>query len=215
MSQSQLLTDLGKVRWNGNPKEYTDQFAAVAERSAVIAPDELAGFQCTGLPTDLHLLITNNGQEKYSSWGQAATAAARLYETKQTVLELRERASRAIRSATEADETQRKQEIETKRGRNSGKCYGCQGRGHAARVCPSKVETPGNATGVRVVDTRHEFVPAKWNEPSVRSRPPRSVEVWGTTQETAPHRVGLEQSLKGGPDNSQRIQVPAVLGVND
>ncbi|CDJ63100.1 hypothetical protein ENH_00033930 [Eimeria necatrix] len=30
MSPSQLLTELAKLRWNGNPKEYTDRFAAVA-----------------------------------------------------------------------------------------------------------------------------------------------------------------------------------------
>ncbi|CDJ64004.1 hypothetical protein ENH_00056840 [Eimeria necatrix] len=62
MSQSQLLTELAKVRWNGNPKEYTDRFAAVAERGLGFAPDKLADYYCTGLPTDLHLLITNNGQ---------------------------------------------------------------------------------------------------------------------------------------------------------
>ncbi|CDJ62008.1 hypothetical protein ENH_00000870 [Eimeria necatrix] len=60
MSQSQLLTELAKVRWNGNPKKYTDRFAAVAERGLGFAPDELADYYCTGLPTDLHLLITNN-----------------------------------------------------------------------------------------------------------------------------------------------------------
>ncbi|CDJ64732.1 hypothetical protein ENH_00078780 [Eimeria necatrix] len=140
MSQSQLLTKLGKVRWNGNPKEYTDQFAAVAERGVGIAPDELADFYCAGLPTDLHLLNTNNGLVKYSFWEQAATAAARLYEPKQTVLELRERASRAIRAATEANATHRKQENETRPEGNSGNCYECQGRGHPARVCPSKGE---------------------------------------------------------------------------
>ncbi|CDJ66526.1 hypothetical protein ENH_00021600 [Eimeria necatrix] len=86
MLQSQLLTELGKVRRNGNPKEYTDQFAAVAERGVGIAPDELADFYCAGLLTDLHLLITNNGLVKYSSWEQVATAVARLYEPKQTVL---------------------------------------------------------------------------------------------------------------------------------
>ncbi|CDJ64328.1 hypothetical protein ENH_00071850 [Eimeria necatrix] len=83
MLQSQLLTDLGKVRWNRNPKEYTDQFAAIAERGVGIALDELADFYCAGLPTGLHLLITNNGLVKYCSWEQAATAAARLYEPKQ------------------------------------------------------------------------------------------------------------------------------------
>ncbi|CDJ65805.1 hypothetical protein ENH_00010540, partial [Eimeria necatrix] len=61
MSQSQLLTELTKVRWNGDPKEYTDQFAAVAERGLGLAPDEIADYYCAGIPTDLHLLITNNG----------------------------------------------------------------------------------------------------------------------------------------------------------
>ncbi|CDJ41577.1 hypothetical protein ETH_00022635 [Eimeria tenella] len=84
MSQSKLLTELAKVRWSGNPKEYTYRFAAVAERGLGVAPDELADYYCTGLPTDLHLLITNNGQVKYQSWEQAATAAARLYEPKQS-----------------------------------------------------------------------------------------------------------------------------------
>ncbi|CDJ63801.1 hypothetical protein ENH_00052350 [Eimeria necatrix] len=82
MSQSQLSTELAKVRWNGNPKEYRDRFAAVAERGLGLAPDELADYYCTGLPTDLHLLITNNGQVKYQSWEQAATAPTRLYEPK-------------------------------------------------------------------------------------------------------------------------------------
>ncbi|CDJ42958.1 hypothetical protein ETH_00031265 [Eimeria tenella] len=53
MSQSQLLTELAKVRWNGNPKEYSDWFAAVAERGSGLAPDELADYYCTGLPTNL------------------------------------------------------------------------------------------------------------------------------------------------------------------
>ncbi|CDJ70231.1 hypothetical protein, conserved, partial [Eimeria necatrix] len=140
MSQSQLLTELGKVRWNGNPKEYTNQFAAVGERGVGIASDELAGFYCAGLSTNLHLLITNNGLVRYSSWEQAATAAARLYEPRQTVLGLRERASRAIRAATEANATHRKQENETRPAGNSGNCYECQSRGHPARVCPSKGE---------------------------------------------------------------------------
>ncbi|CDJ62306.1 hypothetical protein ENH_00012560 [Eimeria necatrix] len=99
MSQIQLLTELAKVRWNGNTKEYTDRFEAVAERGLGLAPDELADYYSTGLPTDLHLLITNNGQVKYQSWEQAATASSRLYEPKQSVLELRERTSRAIRAA--------------------------------------------------------------------------------------------------------------------
>ncbi|CDJ70440.1 hypothetical protein ENH_00083560 [Eimeria necatrix] len=64
MSQSQLLTELTKVRWNGDPKEYTDQFAAVAERGLGLAPDEIADYYCAGLPTGLHLLITNNGHVK-------------------------------------------------------------------------------------------------------------------------------------------------------
>ncbi|CDJ69522.1 hypothetical protein, conserved, partial [Eimeria necatrix] len=102
MSQSQSLTELGKVRWNGNPKEYTDRFAAVAESGLGLAPDELADYYCSGLPTDLHLLITNNGQVKCQSWEQAATAAT-LCEPKQNVLELRERTSRAIRAAIQAN----------------------------------------------------------------------------------------------------------------
>ncbi|CDJ38071.1 hypothetical protein ETH_00029965 [Eimeria tenella] len=44
MSQSQLLTELAKVRWNGNPKENTDRFVAVAERGLGLAPDELADY---------------------------------------------------------------------------------------------------------------------------------------------------------------------------
>ncbi|CDJ64776.1 hypothetical protein ENH_00080540 [Eimeria necatrix] len=44
MSQSQLLTELAKVRWNGNLKGYTDRFAAVAERGLGFAPDELADY---------------------------------------------------------------------------------------------------------------------------------------------------------------------------
>ncbi|CDJ63098.1 hypothetical protein ENH_00033910 [Eimeria necatrix] len=140
MSQSQLLTELDKVRWNGNPEEYLGKFASVAERGVGIAPNELADPYCAGVPTDLYLLITNNGQVKYSSCEQAATAAARLYEPKQTVLEIRERATRAIRAAIEANETQRRQENETRPGGNSGNCYNCQGREHLARVCPSKGE---------------------------------------------------------------------------
>ncbi|CDJ63034.1 hypothetical protein ENH_00032080 [Eimeria necatrix] len=103
MSQSQLLTELAKARWNGNPKEYTDRFAVVAEPGLGFAPDELADYYCAGLPTDLHLLITNNGQLEYQSWKQAATAARRLYEPKRSVLELRERINRAIRAAAQAN----------------------------------------------------------------------------------------------------------------
>ncbi|CDJ62908.1 hypothetical protein ENH_00028900 [Eimeria necatrix] len=99
MSQSQLLKELAKVRWNGNPKEYTDRFAAVAEQALDFAPDKLAKYYCTGLPTDLRLSITNNGKVKYQSWEQAATAATRFYEAKQSVLELRARIKRAIRAA--------------------------------------------------------------------------------------------------------------------
>ncbi|CDJ38774.1 hypothetical protein ETH_00007965 [Eimeria tenella] len=140
MSQSQLLTELAKVRWNTKPKEYTDRFAAVAERGLGVAPDELADYYCTGLPTDLHLLITNDGQVKYQSWEQAATDAARLYEPKQSVLELRERTSRATRAAIQANGPRRRQEIENRPGGTHANCFECQGRGHPARVCPSKGE---------------------------------------------------------------------------
>ncbi|CDJ43332.1 hypothetical protein ETH_00000700 [Eimeria tenella] len=141
MPQSQLLTELDKVRWNGNPKEYTDWFGAVAERGLGVAPDELADYYCTGLPTDLHLLITNNGQVKYQSWEQATTAAARLYEPKQSVLEVRERTSRAIRAAIQAKGPHRRQEIENRPGETHANCCECQGRGLPARVCPSKGES--------------------------------------------------------------------------
>ncbi|CDJ62503.1 OSJNBa0042D13.18 protein, related [Eimeria necatrix] len=127
MSQSQLLTELAKVPWNGNPKEYTDRFAAVAERGLGFAPDELADYYCTGLPTDLHLLITNNGQVKYQSWEQAATAATRLYEPKQSVLELRERTSRAITAAVQANGPRGRQEIENCPGGTHANCFECQG----------------------------------------------------------------------------------------
>ncbi|CDJ70181.1 LOW QUALITY PROTEIN: hypothetical protein ENH_00079320 [Eimeria necatrix] len=140
MLQSQLLTELAKVRWNGNPKEYTDQFAAVAERGLGLAPHELANYYCTGLPTDLHLLIANNGQVKYQSWEQAATAATRLYEPKQSVLELRERTSRAIRAAVQAKGPSGRQAIENRSGGTHANCFECQGRGHPARACPSKGE---------------------------------------------------------------------------
>ncbi|CDJ43584.1 hypothetical protein ETH_00030655 [Eimeria tenella] len=112
----------------------------VAERGVGIAPDELADFYCTRLPTDLHLLITNNGLVKNTSSEQAATAAPRLYEPKQTVLELREKASRAVRAGTEANETQQRQENGARPGGNSGNCCECQGRGQPARLCPSKGE---------------------------------------------------------------------------
>ncbi|CDJ45327.1 hypothetical protein ETH_00020215 [Eimeria tenella] len=140
MSQSQMLTELAKVRWNGNLKEYTDRFAAVAERGLGLAPDELADYYCTRLPTDLHLLITNNGQMKYQSWEQAATAATRLYEPNQSVLELRERTSRVIRAAIQANGLRGRQEIENRPGGTHTNCFECQGRGHPARVCPSKGE---------------------------------------------------------------------------
>ncbi|CDJ64364.1 hypothetical protein ENH_00067350 [Eimeria necatrix] len=140
MSESQLLKELAKVRWNSNPKEYTGRFAAVAERGLGLAPDELADYYCTELPTDLHLLITNNGQVKYQSWEQAATAATRLYEPKQSVLEVRERASRAIRVAIQANGPRRRQEIGNRPGGTHTNDYECQGRGHPARVCPSRGE---------------------------------------------------------------------------
>ncbi|CDJ69225.1 OSJNBa0042F21.10 protein, related [Eimeria necatrix] len=140
MSQSQLLTELAKLLLNGNPKEYTDQFAAVAERGLGVAPDEFAAYYCTGLLTDLHLLVTNNGQLNYQSWEQAATTAARLYEPKQSVLELRGRTSRAIRAAIQANGPRRRQKTENRPGGTHGNCYECQGREHPARVCPSKGE---------------------------------------------------------------------------
>ncbi|CDJ68258.1 hypothetical protein ENH_00050490 [Eimeria necatrix] len=140
MSQSQLLTELTKVRWNGNPKEYTDRFAAVAERGLGLAPDELADYYCTGLPTDLHLLITNNGQVKYQSWEQGATAGAPLYEPKQSMLELRERTTRANRAAIQANGLRGRQEIENRSGGTQTNYFACQRRGHAARICPSKGE---------------------------------------------------------------------------
>ena len=109
----------------------------------------------------------------YSSWEQAATAAARPYEPKQPVLKLRERASRAIRAATEASETHGKQENETRYAENSGNCYECQGRGHP-----------------------DETVPAKGNEPSVRARLARSVEVWDTILVTVLHMTEAAPSRK-------------------
>ncbi|CDJ70492.1 hypothetical protein ENH_00084660 [Eimeria necatrix] len=140
MSQSQLLTELAKIRWNGNPKEYTDRFAAVAERGLGLPPDELADYYCTGLRTDLHLLITNNGQVKYQSWEQAATVATRLYKPKQSALELGERTSRAIRAAIQANGPRGPQEFENRPGGTHTNCFECKGRGHPARVCPSKGE---------------------------------------------------------------------------
>ncbi|CDJ62883.1 hypothetical protein ENH_00030260 [Eimeria necatrix] len=92
------------------------------------------------LPTDLHLLITNNGQVKYPSWEQAATAATRLYEPKHSVLELRARTSRAIRAAIQANGPRGRQEIENHPGGTHTNCFECQGRGHPARVCPRKGE---------------------------------------------------------------------------
>ncbi|CDJ62396.1 hypothetical protein ENH_00014500 [Eimeria necatrix] len=148
MSQSQLLTKLAKVRWNGNPKEYTDRFAAVAERGLGVATNELADYYCAGQPTDLHLLITNNGQVKCQSWEQAATAAARLYEPKQSTLELRERTSRAIRAAIQANVPRRRQEIENRPGGTHANCYECQGRGHTARVFPSRGEQTKRPEGI-------------------------------------------------------------------
>ncbi|CDJ41446.1 hypothetical protein, conserved [Eimeria tenella] len=120
--------------------EYTGRFVAVAERGLDVSPDELADYYCTGLPTDLHLLITNNGRVKYQSWEQAATAAACLYEPKQSVLELRERNSRAIWAAIQANGPRRCQEIENRSGGTYANCFECQGRGHPAHVCPGKGE---------------------------------------------------------------------------
>ncbi|CDJ67621.1 hypothetical protein, conserved [Eimeria necatrix] len=125
MSQSELLTELAKVRWNGNLKEYTDRFATVAERGMSPTPAELADYYCTGLPTDLHLSISNDGQVKYLTWEQAAIAATRLYEPKQSVLELRERNSRAIRAALQANGPRGLQEIENRSGGTRGNCFEC------------------------------------------------------------------------------------------
>ncbi|CDJ41100.1 hypothetical protein ETH_00019080 [Eimeria tenella] len=177
MSQSQLLKELAKVRWNGSPNEYADRFAAVAERGLGVAPDELSDYYCTGLPTDLNLQIANNGQVKYQSWEQAATAAVRLYEPKQSVLELRERTTRAraIRAAIQANGTRGRQEIENRPGGTHTNCFECQGRGHPARVCPSKGERtkrPGKyARSVAVWDTMLGTV-LRMNEggPSRRTR---------------------------------------------
>ncbi|CDJ67797.1 hypothetical protein ENH_00041680 [Eimeria necatrix] len=157
MSQSQLLTELKKgAVYRPGPrdwkhvhaaagavhytKEYTDRFAAVAERGLGLSPDEIADYYCAGLPTDLHLLITNNGQVKYQSWEQAATAATWLYEPNQSVLELRERINRAIRVAAQDKGLSGRQEIENLSGGTHADCFECQGRGHPARVCPSKAE---------------------------------------------------------------------------
>ncbi|CDJ37706.1 hypothetical protein ETH_00026940 [Eimeria tenella] len=140
MSQSQLLTELAKVRWNSNPKEYADRFAAVAEPGLGVSPDDLRDYYCTGLPTYLHLLITNNGQVEYQSWEQAATAATRFYEPEQSVLELRERTSRAIRAAIQANGPRGCQELENRPGGTHANCFECQGRGHPARLCPSEGE---------------------------------------------------------------------------
>ena len=104
------------------------------------APDELADYYCTGLPTGLRLLITSNGQAKYQSWEQAATAATRLYEPKRSVLEIRERTSRAIRAAGQANGPRGRQEIENRSAGTQKNCFECQGRGHPARVCPSEGE---------------------------------------------------------------------------
>ncbi|CDJ65626.1 hypothetical protein ENH_00007820 [Eimeria necatrix] len=140
MSQSEMLTELAKVRWNGSLKDYTDRFATVAERGMSLTPAELAEYYCTGLPTDLHLSITNDGHVKYLTWEQAATAATRFYEPKQSVLELRERNSRALRAAMQANGPRGRQEIENRSWGARGNCFECQGRGHPARVCPSKGE---------------------------------------------------------------------------
>ena len=157
MSQSQLLTELAKVRWNGNPKEYTDRFAAVAERGLGLAPDELADYYCTGLPTDLHLLITNNGQVKYQSWEQAATAATRLYEPKQSVLELRERINRAIRAAAKLRDLVGARKLKIVLG-----------------------EPTRTALSVRTADIRHVPALAKGNVPDVRGKSARSAAVSDT-----------------------------------
>ncbi|CDJ63184.1 hypothetical protein ENH_00036830 [Eimeria necatrix] len=120
--------------------EYTDQFAAVAERGVESTPEQLADYYCSGLPDGLHLLITIKGQVKHSSWEQAATAAARLYETKQTVLELQERSSRAIRAAVQARGTQRNHQNETSLAGNPGNCYQYQCRGYPRLLYPRKGE---------------------------------------------------------------------------
>ncbi|CDJ66815.1 hypothetical protein ENH_00025600 [Eimeria necatrix] len=140
MSPSETLSELAKVRWNGNLKEYTERFATVAERAMSLTPAELAEYYCTGLPTDLHLSITNEGHMKYPTWEQAATAAARFYEPKQSLLELRERNSRALRAAIQANGPRGRHEIGNRSGGARGNCFECQGRGHPARVCPSKGE---------------------------------------------------------------------------
>lgn len=64
ISQTQLLTDSATVRWTGNPKEYMDYFAVVAERGVGLIPEELTQHFCTAPPPNLHLLITSNGHVK-------------------------------------------------------------------------------------------------------------------------------------------------------
>ena len=91
MSPSETLYELAKVQWNGNLKDYTERFAIVAERGMSLTPAELAEYYCTGLPTDIHDSITNGGHLKYPTWEQAATAAARYHEPKQSLLDLREK----------------------------------------------------------------------------------------------------------------------------
>ncbi|CDJ38289.1 hypothetical protein, conserved [Eimeria tenella] len=123
MSQRQLLAELAKVRWHGNAKEYTDQFAPVGVHGVGVAPDELAPYYCPKLPTGLHLLITNNGQA---------------YE--KGPVEPSEMLTRQLGPVGIGFKKQP--------WKNSGYCYECQGRGHPARVCPSKGERtkrPGEA----------------------------------------------------------------------
>ena len=48
--------------------------------------------------------------------------------------------SRALKAALEAHRPRGRQEIGNRSGGARGNCFECQGRGHPARVCPSKGE---------------------------------------------------------------------------
>ncbi|CDJ65619.1 hypothetical protein ENH_00008080 [Eimeria necatrix] len=103
-------------------------------------------------------LLTELAKVKYQSWEQAATAAARLYEPKQSVLELRERTSRAIRAAIQANGPQR-----------------------GARKSKTDLGEPMRTPmSVRVAGIRHVPAPARENVPNVRGKYTRSVAVWDT-----------------------------------
>ena len=91
MSKSQLFIEPAKVRWTGSPTACTKRFAVVVVREVEVSYKEMTALCCAGLPVDIHLAITKDGQTQYSSGEASATGVEHYCEPRMAVLEARER----------------------------------------------------------------------------------------------------------------------------